>query len=284
MRADLHVHTLASDGALDPVEVVHLAADSGLDAIAVTDHDSVEGVQTALDAAAAASVTVIAGVELSACDATGRDVHILGYCIDHTDPALLNELLHLRHARLERAMKMIEALDAAGYSLDMQEVLREAARVTGNPSAEPSAIGRSHIARALVEAGHVESVQDAFERLIGRQRPFYVPKPVGTPSEVVRVVREAGGAAVLAHPAVNGADDLLERLVDVGLVGVEVFHPDHSGEDVRRLAKAADELGLIKTGGSDFHGPESRSPVLGAVLAPEDALERLRYAATRVVD
>lgn len=280
MRADLHVHTLASDGTVQPADVVREASLIGLDAIAITDHDSVEGIAPALRAGEVHGIHVIPGVELSAYDDDGRDIHILGYYVDHSDPDLLAMLLGLRHARLERAQRMIESLTQAGYELTVEEVLELAATSRGF-GAPNGSVGRSHIARALVDAGHVQDIQDAFERLIGRTRPHYVAKPLSPPDGVVRTIRAAGGLPVLAHPAVNGADSLLDGLVAAGLAGIETHHFEHTGAQIADLTNLAQHRGLIATGGSDYHGPDGRGPGLGGVTAPADAVGRLRAAAGR---
>jgi predicted metal-dependent phosphoesterase TrpH len=270
MRADLHVHTTASDGTLSPSEVVNLASDRGLDAIAVTDHDSCEGVGPALRTAESIGLILIPAVEFSSYR-DGLDVHILGYHLDHTDPSLVDVLLRLRHARLERALSMIVSLRDAGYGIDPEDVLRLAAG---------GSVGRSHIARVLVNDGHVSSIQQAFERILGRKRPHYVAKSLTTPEDVISLVRGYGGIPILAHPGVGSADTLIDSLVDAGLAGIEAYHPEHSEETSARLVDVAEQCGLVVTGGSDFHGPVGSGPDLASVLAPPDAVERLASLAT----
>lgn len=271
MRFDLHVHTTASDGTLTPAEVVRQAAAAGLVAIAITDHDSIEGVSEALDAAGALdeAISVIPGVELSAVH-EGIDVHILGYFVNHTDPELRAHLADLRSARLNRARAIVETLEAAGYELSIVEVM---------DLSEGGAVGRSHVARALVNRGHAADVSDAFRRLLGRGRPFYVPKDVRTPSEVLRVILDAGGIPVLAHPGVTGVDDLIPTLVADGLAGLEAYHSEHDPGERERYALLATELGLLVTGGTDYHGPSAPHPVLGGVDIPHPALAALFSAA-----
>lgn len=273
MRFDLHVHTTASDGTLKPAEVVRRAADSGLVAVAITDHDSIEGISEALAAAQdlAGRISVIPGVELSAVHGS-LDVHILGYFIDHSDPHLRTHLSDLRAARLHRARAIVEALDAAGYELSLDEVMK---------LSDGGAVGRSHVARALVHRGHVADVSDAFRRLLGRGRPFYVPKDVRTPSAVLRVILEAGGIPVLAHPGVTGADELIPGLVAEGLAGLEAYHSEHEPGEQLRYANLALELGLLVTGGTDYHGPAAPNPDLGSVAMPDSVLTAL-FAAGKV--
>jgi len=268
MKADLHVHSTASDGALAPAALVALALDRGLDVLAIADHDSVEGVAPALEAARGTSLTLIPAVELSASDG-GRDVHILAYFVDHEDPVLLARLADLRESRLRRARAMVEALREAGYGVTIDEVLELSAG---------GAVGRSHIAAALVRAGHAETVSEAFRTLIGRDRPFYVRKDSRTPAEVVSTIREAGGLAVIAHPGVTRADVLIPSLVEAGLAGIEAYHADHTPQQRGQYAAMAKRLDLLATGGSDFHGPGAPNPSLGSVDLPSDAVEALLAA------
>ena len=245
MPADLHIHSTASDGTVAPASIVSMARDLGIWTIAVSDHDSVDGIPEALAAGSSLGVTVIPAVELSA-ETDGRSVHILGYFIDHKDPGLLSHLQGLREIRLSRARELVRILGDGGYPISLDQVL---ARTSGG------SVGRAHVARVLVEEGHVPSSGAAFDRLIGRGKPFYVEKPVASPSEVISTIRSAGGIAVLAHPTVSNAEDLIEPLTVAGLQGIEALHAQHTASDRERLRTIADRLGLAVTGGSDFHGP-----------------------------
>jgi 3',5'-nucleoside bisphosphate phosphatase len=265
MKADLHVHSTASDGTLTPTALVELALREGLDVLAIADHDSVEGLAEALAAAQGTTLTVIPAVELSA--ALGdRDVHILGYFIDHEDPGLLAHLSTLRRARLERATRTVERLADAGIAVDLEDVLGLAAG---------GSVGRSHLARALVSRGHAEGVAQAFDRYIGRGRPYYVAKEVGGPADVIGIVRNAGGIAVVAHPGVGRLDDEIAGLAEAGLGGIEAYHADHDSRQRDYYAEMAERMGLFVTGGSDYHGPEAPNPILGSVKLPQAAVERL---------
>ncbi len=268
MRFDLHLHTTASDGHLTPLQLIDRAAELGLDAMAVTDHDSVEAVAEICALGAARGITVVPGVELSASH-DGRDIHILGYFVEPSDSVLLARLRLLREARMERARAMVDALAAEGYMVPLDEVL---------DLADGGAVGRSHLARALVARGHAQDVADAFQRLIGRGRPFYVPKPVSSPLEVLQTVRDAGGVAVLAHPGVTRVDELIPGLIASGLRGLEAYHGEHSASDRLRYASMAEESGLLVTGGSDYHGPSSPGVDMGAVEMPDEVLVRLLEA------
>jgi hypothetical protein len=271
LKADLHTHTTASDGTVTPAGLVALALDRAIDVLAITDHDSVEGLPAAEQAAKGCPLMLVPGVELSAVH-DGRDVHVLGYFIDAEDPRLLGHLTDLRAARLRRARSIVDALVEAGYDVTLEEVLS---------LSDGGSVGRSHIARALVHRGHAESIADAFQRLIGRGRPFYVGKDVRAPEEVVGVITEAGGIAVLAHPAVSGVEDLIVPLHAVGLSGVEAYHADHTPEQRIRLANEAAARGMLVTGGTDYHGPHAPNPELGNVDLPAEAVEALLSAGRR---
>lgn len=260
MTVDLHIHSTASDGALTPREIVDLAASCDVTTIALTDHDSVDGVEQAIAAGAGAGITVIPGIELSAETPDGRDTHILGYFIDDRDPDLLGHLARLRETRIERAHKMVDALAHAGIPVRFEDVLAQA---------RSGAVGRVHIALALVEAGAAPSVSAAFSQLIGRDGPYYIRKPVPSPEEVIATIRAARGIAVLAHPAVSGVLDLVPALAHAGLEGVEAYHSQQDSDTAQRIASAAVELGLIVTGGSDFHGLPGSHTSLGDGGTPD---------------
>lgn len=269
---DLHLHSTASDGVLTPTALVELSARAGCPAIALTDHDSVDGVAEALAAAASTPLTVIPAVELSG-GLDGRDMHVLGYHIDHTDPILLAHLRRLREVRAERAERIVDSLREAGIVVDLDDVLR---------LADGGAVGRAHIAQLLVASGHAESVEDAFRRLLGRLAPHYVPKPLAAPSEVIGWIRDAGGVPVLAHPGLSRVDDLVPGLADAGLAGIEAHHSAHDAGTVRRYVDLASSLGLIVTGGSDFHGLHREGDRLGSAHVPDDVVERLAEARDRI--
>lgn len=269
MKVDLHVHSTASDGTLTPSQVVQRAAANGVSVLALADHDSLEGLAEARAAARASGVQLVPAVELSA-HAPGEDsIHLLGYFISDNDPGLNRLLAVMREARHKRAHQMVESLREAGFSIDVATVLTLSAG---------GAVGRSHVARALVSAGHASSVGDAFERLIGRGRPFYVSKEVMEPCEVIAVIKNAGGLAVLAHPGVNGLEHLVAPLVDCGLDGIEAYHSDHSPARCRFYARLAADRGLLVTAGSDFHGPDAPNPDIGSVGLPLDDVERFLAA------
>lgn len=271
MRADLHVHSTASDGTATPTELVSLALAGGLDVLAIADHDSVSGLAEAREAATGTGLTLIPAVELSAVQ-DGVDVHILAYFVDPDDGRLMAELVDLRAARSRRAHTMVEALSQAGYTISLDEVLA---------LSDGGSVGRSHVARALVGSGAAESVSDAFKRLIGRGRPFYVPKDSKSPQMVVSAIRRLGAIPVLAHPGVTQVDHLVPELVDEGLLGIEAYHADHTPEQRVAYARLAADLGLLVTGGTDFHGVSAPNPALGSIDVPEEAVRALLAAGAR---
>lgn len=243
-RADLHIHTTASDGALTPAQVVEYAAEQQLAAIAITDHDTVEGVDEALAAGERLGVEVAPGVEISATHEEKTEVHILGYFIDHHYPPLVERLDVLRNARWERGKLMVEKLKAAGVPVEFDRVMELAAG---------GAVGRPHVARAICETGAASSLDSAFGRYLVEGCAGFVPRYKVTPSEAVSMVIEAGGVACCAHVAKLKRDELVVELIRQGLAAVEAYHPDHGSAASRFYKRFADARGLIATGGSDAH-------------------------------
>lgn len=272
MKADLHIHSTASDGTLSPTELLQRAHAREVKVLGLADHDTVDGLSEAHMAADRLGIELLNAVELSAA-ADGRDVHVLAYHVDPEDPELLELLEALKASRRARAEKIVAALNDAGFEVPFDDVLR---------IADGGSLGRSHIARALVSAGHAENVRGAFEALIGRGKPFYVPKPSETPARVVERVRQLGAVPVLAHPGVTQVDDLIPEMVEAGMLGIEAYHADHTPEQRERYAAMALDLGLLRTGGSDFHGPDAPNPDIGSVGLPESCVEELlAYASGR---
>lgn len=268
MTVDLHIHSTASDGAYPADELVRMAADAGLTAIAVADHDSVAAVLPAQEAAQrVGGLSVVPAVELSARAADGRSVHVLGYHIDPCSPTLGSFLETQRAERLRRAERMVASLSEAGYPVTIASVLEHA---------NGGAVGRTHVALALVHNGAVPSIGAAFAELIGRGKPHYVPKAVPDVLDVIDLVHACGGLAVLAHPAVSGVLDLVEPLAAAGLDGVEAYHAQHDPQQREELALRARRLGLAATGGSDFHGHPGDHAHLGAGGTPDAVLCDLR--------
>jgi predicted metal-dependent phosphoesterase TrpH len=248
--AELHAHTRESDGTFSPGEAVEWAAAIGLEALAITDHDSMGAVPAAVEHAAPAGIRVIPGVEIS-CIHAGGPVHVLGYWPHPGHEAFATELRRIRESRRTRAVRMVELLQELGHPVEVDQV-RAFAR-GGSP-------GRPHIAQALVEAGVVRTVNDAFvPELIGTGGRAYVEKYCLEPEAAVRLVRAAGGAAVLAHPGLHRGgrpvpDTVIRSLAAAGLAGLEADHIDHPPREAERFRALAGELGLVVTAGSDCHG------------------------------
>jgi hypothetical protein len=256
---DLHLHTTASDGALAPAELVAAAAAAGLKAAAVTDHDTVDGVAEAREAARGLELEVVAGVEISLEAGFAGGMHLLGLWVRPESPALVRALAWLQEARARRNPLIAARLAELGFPVSMEEV----SAVAGGGQ-----VGRPHFARALVAAGAVSTVGEAFNRLLQAGGPAYVAKERLSPEEGIRVVRAAGGVPVLAHPGllpVRGAEleALARRLRGLGLEGLEAHYTDHDTATQRHLASLAARLGLAVSGGSDFHGPNKPEILLG---------------------
>jgi predicted metal-dependent phosphoesterase TrpH len=268
MKADLHLHTTASDGRLEPGELVRLAAKAGLDVIAITDHDTTNGIAPALAATEHfPSLTVIPGVEVST-DVPHSEVHVLGYFIDYTDQNLAAALQGLRSSREGRARKMISKLANLGMRIEWKRV---------QELAQGGSIGRPHIAKALLERGYVVSERGAFDRYIGREGPAYVEREKLLPVEAVKLIIKARGLPVLAHPAnIGNLDELIPELKLAGMVGVEVYYGEYATDVIDRLLRVARRHNLIPTGGTDYHAfGHSSEVMIGQAFAPQRSVERL---------
>ncbi|MGH7481365.1 MAG: PHP domain-containing protein [Longimicrobiales bacterium] len=262
-RVDLHLHSTASDGSLDPAALVEAAVAGGLDVIALADHDTTAGVEPAL-AAAGGRVRIIPALEISA-SLDGADLHILGYHVDPDDPALSNYARGAAQRRATRAERIVGKLAGLGVALEIGHV----ARVAG-PGA---VIGRPHIARALVERGAAGSVGEAFDRWLADDRPAFVPTGLASVAEAVTLIRGAGGVSVWAHPAPGDLTRLIDALIVAGVGGIEVFRPRVDARLVRRTRRLAEARDLLVSGGSDWHG-EWHGP-LGAFAVPAERIRAL---------
>lgn len=265
--ADLHAHTTASDGTFTPRELVELAKRNGLAAVAVTDHDTTAGLSEAQAAGEELGVEVVPGIELST-EFEGKEVHVLGYFYNPEHAALRTLTQQMRDDRLHRMDNMIVKLQQAGVGITRDEVVEEA---------KGGAVGRPHIARVLVRKGYVSDIPDAFDKYLGSGKPGYVERLKITPEHAVRLILEAGGVPVVAHPGLFGKDYLFDTLVPLGLAGLEAFHPDHDADKRRHYEALAEHHGLIATGGSDFHGggAEHRGD-LGSVHVTMDTVRQLK--------
>jgi 3',5'-nucleoside bisphosphate phosphatase len=269
-RADLHIHTTASDGTLSPEESVREAARVGLAAVGIADHDTIAGLAPAIAEGDRVGVIVVPGVEINT-DVGKDEVHMLGYYVDYESDSLNTQLEKLRAGRLDRAGKIVAKLNEAGVNVIMDRVVE---------IAEGGAVGRPHIARAIVEIGAAGSIASAFGRYLVRGRPTYVPRYKLTPFQAMEIIREASGVPVFAHPGTHNHDELIPGLVEAGLKGIEVYHTDHSACHVRRYLEVARRYDLIPTGGSDSHGPDNVKTVeIGSVTVDLSIVHRLRAAA-----
>lgn len=274
---DLHLHTTASDGRLTPTQLIELVAGKGLQVVAVTDHDSTEGLAEATAAAARfPPLTLIPGIELST-DVPQNEIHVLGYHIRYRDDGFQATLRRFRDGRELRARRMVDKLAALGMPLDWERV---------QAFAGDGAIGRPHIALAMVERGYIKAPQEAFDGYIERNGPAYVEREKLTPPEAVRLIIENGGLAVLAHPAeLPDLDQWLTELKAAGLVGIEVFYGAYPPETVKRLKGFAQVYGLLPCGGSDYHGLGSNFEATpGDVGPPLEVVEALRARCSSLRD
>ena len=258
---DLHMHSTASDGSRAPADVVRAASRAKLAAIALTDHDTVAGIGEAQHAGEELGVRVVAGVELSAVEGD-TETHLLGLHLRDTG-VLERALAGLREMRERRARRIVERLDGIGVHISMESVLAQAA---------DGAVGRPHVARALIAEGWAVDSRDAFDRYLAAGRPAYVPKEQLGMRDAIAMIHDAGGLAVLAHPAASGTRDRLTVLRTQGLDGVEVRHPSHSSADTTRLAALARELDLVPSGGSDWHGAAEGPRTIGMMQVPPEWL------------
>ena len=275
-RIDLHTHSTHSDGTFGAAELVRLAAERDLQVVALTDHDTTNGLPEALATGLEVGIQVVPGVEFSA-EYLGTSVHILCYWMDGEDPALQLELRRLREDRFRRGELMVEKLGSLGLPVEFERVREIAGDAT---------IVRPHIAQAMVEAGVVATEKEAFDRYIGDGGPAHVAKHALDPLDAVALIEVAGGVCALAHPGMWGdqssvPDELIERMAAAGMRGLEVDHPDHTPEARERYRALADRLGLIATGGSDCHGSRYDPVRLGSSLCDPRAFVALRDAALR---
>ncbi|HJU04011.1 MAG TPA: PHP domain-containing protein [Nitrospiraceae bacterium] len=276
-RLDLHLHTTYSDGSLPPAEVLILAHKAHVTALAITDHDTVDGIPEALEAGERLGIEIIPGIEISS-RLEANEVHILGYFVDWKDRELLAQLSRLREARHVRNPRIIERLNALHIEITYDEVKQ---------LAKTDSIGRPHIARVLMNKGYVKSAKEAFDRYLADRAAAYVPRDLPSPAEAIAMVKAAHGVAVLAHPSwldrSEGIGPVCEQLKSEGLDGVEVHYSTHRPEQTVQYLETARRLGLLVTGGSDFHGvtkPDIEVGIgRGTLQVPTTLLEPLRNAA-----
>ena len=277
-RIDLHTHTTFSDGSFSPTDLVHLAHRQGLDTLAITDHDTTEGLSEALVATQDLSLEFIPGIELSA-QFQNREMHILGYFINLTDPQFQARLEALRSSRLERIHHILDRLHSLGIDISLKEI---------EQTSGAGSIGRPHIAKVLTDKGHTKNLKSAFDHLLGPRGKAYVERVVPEAQEIIQWITDAGGIPILAHPYWEGFNKedsarACQTLVEQGLQGLEVFYGTFSARHISFNLGLARRFDLLMTGGSDFHGTLKPDITLGkgrgSLHVPLKAVEQLRVAA-----
>lgn len=272
---DLHLHTTASDGRLSPAQLVRLAVAQGLKQVSISDHDTTEGLAEAyLAAQELGGLRIIPGIELST-DVPGDEIHMLGYFIQYEDEGFQEVLRRFRRGRVDRARLMVEKLAGLGVRLEWERVQQ----IAGEGS-----VGRPHIALAMVEMGYCKEPREAFPEYLGRNGLAYVERPKMTPAEAVQMLVNVGGVPVLAHPGyLSDMETRIAELVDIGLMGMEVYYAHYSPDAVQHLAQVAARFGLIPCGGSDYHGlGNTGEPLPGSLGPPLSTVERLEAAALKM--
>ncbi len=266
MSCDLHIHSTCSDGSQTPEEIVAEAIDKKLTAIALADHDTVQGVMPAIKAARGSELRVIPAVEIST-EYEGTEVHILGYWIEMDNEELHGKFRYVREARRLRAEEIVGKLRALGVEIAMEDVLAQS---------DGASLGRPHVAQALLAKGYVRGLQEAFDLYLKRDRPAFVPRYKLSPYEAVEAILKARGCPVLAHPGLGVSDHVIYRLIEGGIEGLEAYHSHHTPSNTRRAIRIAEEHGLLVTGGTDSHGPEGSYPIeVGELEVPDECAEAL---------
>jgi predicted metal-dependent phosphoesterase TrpH len=263
---DLHTHTTASDGDHAPADLVRRAARAGIQILAVTDHDTIEGIPEALETAEQVGVRLIPGIEISA-HSEGKELHLLGLFIDPEHSEFREFLVDLERSRRNRVEKIIETLRTMGVDITVREVM---------DAAEHGSVGRPHVARVLVSKGIVPSFKSAFARFLGNDGPAYLPAQRVSPGKAIEAVHRAGGVACLAHPALNDVYTRIPDLVADGIDAIEIYYPEHTPKNVKEFLATAEQYDLLISGGSDYHGPNrSRVASLGSITLPQHEFDRL---------
>ncbi len=271
--ADLHLHTVFSDGTYSPGELIRGGKRAGLAAIAVVDHDTVEGIAPAIELGEQEGIEVIPGIELTA-ELGNLEIHILGYLLDYKNKRLLEALAVLKQNRIERIYKITDKLKSMGLNLDPQAVFDISGQGT---------VGRLHVARTMVQEGMVGSVFEAFRKYIGDKSPAYVLGFRFSPAEAIKLIRDSGGVPVLAHPYILNNDNLIPSFINYGLRGLEVYYPEHTQGMINAYLTMASKYNLLVTGGSDCHGAAKPEVRIGSIKIPYELVEKLKEEAQRSV-
>ena len=272
--ADLHVHTFYSDSTFSPEEAVTCARGRALAAIAICDHDSVDGIDPCRVIGDKVGVEIIPGIELTV-EKADAEIHILGYFMDCSLGWFRTRLKELQAGRIDRINKMVEKLNSEGIDLNAEDVFKISGRGT---------VGRLHLANAILKTGKVKTIKDIFGKYIGFKKPCYVPNIKLTPHEAIDMILRTGGVPVLAHPNCMGRDEYIPELIECGLRGIEVYHTDHNPSAVKRYETIARENNLLITGGSDCHGLGKGRVYLGEVRVPYELVEKLKEESGKIKD
>ncbi|MDD2401104.1 MAG: PHP domain-containing protein [Clostridia bacterium] len=266
-RIDLHLHTTASDGAYSPSDIVSLAQKKGIAVLAITDHDSIEGLDEGARECKKCNINFIPGIELST-SYKKQEIHILGYHINKHSNKLIEILVELQKSRETRIKKIVSKLENLGYPIHMEDIKK---LHLGNN------LGRLHVALALINKGIVKNIEEAFEKYLSLNKPAFVERYKLSPFEAIRVIEDSGGVPVLAHPSMSCSMETIEILVNKGIKGIEAFHPKHTKDEQNYYFEYAKKYNLIVTGGSDFHGHEKKDYLnLGKMNVPKITIELLR--------
>jgi predicted metal-dependent phosphoesterase TrpH len=268
MFADLHLHSLFSDGTFTPEEIVAHGKRMGFATLALTDHDTIEGCERMAAACAAERMDFIPGSELTA-ELGEHELHILGFYLDTKHPRLLAEMAKFQAVRQQRIRDMVARINELGVPLEVNSVFE---------IANCRAPGRPHVARALVKAGHCSSMDEAFERFLKKHRPAWAPKMKMSALEAITLIHEAGGLAVMAHPGLNRCDEVIPHLVEAGLDGIECYHTKHASGTAAHYLDITKQYGLLVTGGSDCHGMSKGKPLIGGIKLPIHYVHKLQKA------
>lgn len=263
--ADLHIHSTYSDGSFNPYEIVQLCKRSNLKAMALTDHDTVSGIEEAMSYSGH-DFEVIPAVEMSS-NIGDMDIHILGYYLDHRDPTLLTYLADFKQHRANRVKEIISKLHSDGIKLEFEQI---------KMVAKDCSLGRPHIAEVLLENGYVRSITEAFRRYLGYGLPYYVPKKDIHPREVIKKIKNSGGIPVIAHPGTINSESILYQLIMDGALGIEVWHPEHTPRWCQSLCEIALKNGLLMTGGSDCHGKRIDAVRIGLTGCGQEEVSMLK--------
>ncbi|MDD5136173.1 MAG: PHP domain-containing protein [Candidatus Omnitrophica bacterium] len=270
--ADLHIHTNFSDSTFTPEEVAVAADEKGLSAIAICDHDCVDGIEPCQKEASRFGIEVVPGIELTV-EKHDAEIHILGYFIGSKVEWFRSKLDDMRKDRIGRIYKMVEKLNAVGVNVNAEDVFKLAGR---------GAVGRLHLAQAMIKTGKVKGLREVFGKYIGFQKPCYVPHVKFTPREAIETILKTGGVPVLAHPGIMNKDEYIPELMEYGLKGIEVYHTDHKAGVVKHYEELCRQYGLLATGGSDCHGLGKGRVLIGTTRVPYELVERLKAKAEEI--